>query len=1111
MLKLLIGPAGTGKTAAVMDEIKTRVRAKQGNNLLIVPEQYSHEAERELCRACGDSLSLYAEVFSFTGLARRVMSRQGGGAALWLDKGGRMLCMALALSNIAPHLQVYSAAGHKAELQKMLLSAVDELKTAGITAERLTRAAGEAMPGLSQRLEEMALIMEAYHAVVSNGHADPADRLDILSSQIPESAIGEDHHLYLDGFIDFTAQERGVIHALLRTGASLTVCLTVDALEGQDEVFALSRAAGRELIRFAQEEGIPYTVENREQHREGDEALAFLAENLFSYSRCVYGKPTAALRLWSADTVSAECELAAGRVLSLVREEGLRWRDIAIAVRGFEDYRTPLESVFSHYGIPLFLTKKSELLSKPLPSLIRCAYDILSGGWDGEDVVSYMRTGLTGLSRSECDTLENYLFLWQLRGGAWKRPEDWHQHPDGYGGAYDEAAEEKLQHINDLRRRLAAPLLQLEQRGRLSETAAGQAAALAAFLEELELPALLTRRAEELRLGGSSQLAEEYDQLWALLVSALEQSAAILGDTRMDSAEFGRLFTAMLSQYDVGTIPVSLDRVSAGDFDRMRRRNLRELIVLGTSDDRLPMAGESGGIFSEEDRRQLLLLDIDLGGAGEGELWREFSLIYQCLTLPSRGLTMSYCRRGSDGEELRPSFVFNRTAALFGLRDGSGDLSEARMSAPAPAMSLAAGAFHGGTPREKAAAEYFRRTDPGRYEALGAAAAMDRGRLSPRAVEALYGRTLRLSASRIDRFASCKFSYFCQYGLKAKPRQPAAFRPPEIGTFTHAVLEGTARAVKERGGFSAVDNETLREITDNEVKKYVHTQLNDFREKSERFRYLFRRLCREVWQIVLDMAEELRRSDFEPLDFELDFGKAGEFPPVTVGEGEDEMVLTGIADRVDGWVHEGKLYLRVVDYKTGKKKFSLSDVWYGMGLQMLLYLYALSEDGEQRYGREIVPAGIMYIPARSAMLSRSEDTDDETIEKELRDELRRSGILLDDPDLQEAWEKGENKRYIPIKMRYGKPTEDSVASAQRLGLLYKHIQKTLAEMAGQLRQGHISADPYYRGQQENACLNCDFFDACHFADGQNGESCRYLPKLAPDQIWGMLEGGMERE
>ena len=572
----------------------------------------------------------------------------------------------------------------------------------------------------------------------------------------------------------------------------------------------------------------------------------------------------------------------------------------------------------------------------------------------------------------------------------------------------------------------------------------------------------------------------------------------------MDAAAFGRLFPHMLSQYDVGTIPVSLDRVSAGDFDRMRRRSLRHLLALGCHAGRRPMAREENGVFSDEEREQLLELSIDLG-AGDEELWREFSLIYQCFTLPSEGLWLSYPLCDHDGESLRPAYVYERAKALFSLKPERLSLDEARLSAPGPALSLAAHALQGGRPAAAAAADYFRREDPLRFARLERAAAGTRGKLSPQAVEALYGKRLSLSASKIDRFASCHFSYFCEYGLKAKRYEPAGFQPPEIGTFMHYVLENVVRQVKERGGFAAVDDKELQALTRSCTQRFVHEQLNDFQEKSARFIHLFRRLCADVEQIVLDTVQELRRSDFEPLDFELNFAKARDIRPLELGEGADSLRLTGIADRVDGWVHRGKLYLRVVDYKTGHKSFSLSDVWYGMGLQMLLYLFALENDGQSRYGREIVPAGVMYLPARNELLSVDAGADEGAIAKKRSDALRRSGLVLDEPELLEAWEKGEDKRYIPVKFSRRKDSSDSLASMERMGRLARHLRLTLTGMAGELRRGSIAADPYYRSQQESACLRCDYLEACFFSDGEDGERCRYLPKLSDEKVWELLD------
>ena len=1109
MLRIISGRAGTGKSSAVMNEIARGVSAAEGSYILIVPEQYSHEAERELCAICGDGLSLCAEVLSFTGLARRVAVEVGGGAAQYLDKGGRLLCMALAADTLHSRLKVYSDARRKAELQAMLLSAIDELKTACVSSEQLMKAAEECEGSLSDKLHDLALISEGYDAVVANGYADPTDRLSLLAEKIADSSIGKSTHVYIDGFTDFTAQERRIIEELMLTCGELTVCIGCDDLGGGSEVFELGRLTARSLLIFAKENGIETKTESFTKQNAKAEALNFFDDNMFSYSTEPCGLDGNAISINAAASMGAECEFAAARAVELVRETGCRWRDIAIAVRGFDDYRLSLDAAFRHYGVPLYTSRKSDMLSKPLPALIAGAYEIIGGGWELGDLIGYLRTGLAGLTEAECDELENYAFLWQLRGSAWTRSEPWHLHPDGFGLEYDDEVNARLDRINMLRNIAVKPLKAFAERSENAVTALSQAEALAALLEELGISEKLTVRAQKLTELGEAAKAQEYAQLWDICVNALEQCASILGDTETDRDSFGRLFTMMLSKYDVGTIPVSLDRVIAGDFDRMRHRKIKHLIVLGAYDARLPKSDDESGMFSAEERKRLLEMDIDLGGAGDSELWREFSLIYNCLTLPSETLSFCYPVFDGSGEACRPAFVVSRARTMFGLETSSVDIPRLRMNAPAPALELAALGIRGGGEIEASAREYFARLLPDEMDRLKNAAQMRRGSLSEKSVRALYGARPKLSASRADKFASCRFAYFMQYGLKAKPRQPAGFTPPELGTFMHYILEHTAGEVMESGGFKSVDEKKLNAITDKYINEYVSEKLNDFREKSERFKYLFRRLTKDVRQVVNDLADEMRVSDFVPLSFELKFGSQGEIPAIRIGSGDESLELNGAVDRVDGWEHDGKLYLRVVDYKTGHKKFSLTDVLYGMNLQMLLYLFALGEKGKEIYGKEIVPAGIMYVPARDEFVLASSDMSDEELSEKRIEKIRRSGLLLDDEAVIKAMENSDEPKYIPVKLN-GRNAGEALASAERFGVLSRHIDETLCEMAKQLRSGSIAADPFYRSAQDNACCNCDYLAACRFKDGADGEQRKILPKkLAATKVWSILEGGGE--
>ena len=1096
MLQVITGKAGTGKTMLLMQSVARDMERGQ-KNILIVPEQYSHQAERELCAVCGSRVSLYAQVLTFTGFARWVDNQIGSGAPVTLDKGGQLLCMALAVDMVYAQLRVYGSARKRANLQGQLLEAVTELKTACVTAEELLRAASDCDGILADKLSDMAMLLSAYDAVVSSGRADPTDKLTRLAERIPEVNI-QPVKVYIDGFTDFTRQQLRVIDALLEAGCEITVCLTCDPTDVTNEVYAIPRSTLRLLERLAEERGT--ACETLQVVKEEENPLEFFCDHMFTYTKDRMDDVENRIRLYVGDSIADECEFAASEALRLVRETGCRWRDIAISVRGFGAYETILDSAFRKYGVPLYFAKKSPLMSKPLPQLISAAYEIISGGWAAEDMFTYLRTGLTGMERDDCDVLENYVLLWDLRGTAWTREGDWKMHPAGYEENYTPEDNALLRRVNVLRREAAAPLAAFAAESKAASNGHEQVMALVQLLDTLGVDRVLEQRADRLEQEGYLQQASECEKLWDVTMNALEQFDSILGEMELDTDRFSQLFLLMLGQYDIGTIPIAVDRVSAGEMDRMRRRNLKHLIVLGASDGNLPRPEESGGVFSLDDRSRLLEIGLDLGSCGDAELWREFGLIYNCLTLPKETLTLSYATAG----DARPSVVFSRAKALFDHTVNRIDPLVCKMAARESALELAAFSLrdHAGA-QAAAAAEYFRK-DGDRLERLHAAAEQSRGRLSREGVTALYGKKLRLSASRIDRFNSCPFSYYMEYGLKAKPRQAASFAPPEMGTFMHYVLENVARNVTAQGGFAAVSDRELHRLTDQYINEYISRYLGDFKEKTPRFIYLFRRLTKDVRAVVSDMAAELRKSQFVPLDFELNFGDTNVIPPMEIGEGDASLTLTGIADRVDGWLHDGKLYLRVVDYKTGKKAFALSDIWHGMNLQMLLYLFTLEKYGQQRYEHEIVPAGVLYVPAFDKNISSAENKSDEEIRKEKAKAHKRSGLILNNDAVIAAMESGEEYEYIPVAVK-GRNAGESLATAEQLGILAKHIDRTLQKLAAELKGGSIAASPYYKSKEKNACSYCDYKEICFFEDGKGGEKRRVLKPMKADEVWEQME------
>ena len=1122
MLTLILGRAGTGKTAFAMNEIRRKGSAGETGLLLIVPEQYSHDAERQLCVVCGDGLPMFGETLTFTGLCRRVIAETGGAPEVFFDSGGQILVIRRAAEAVAHRLTVLGKRGAPVELYEKLLDAVNEFKSSGIYPENLERMAEMTLNPLRDKLRDISLIYHAYNTLVKAYGGDSADRLTLLADMVADSSLGRSGHIYFDGFNDFTAQEVRVIEELLKKNAEITVCLTCDPQGADDEMFAIPRETAMQLRRLAETTNSEFRIRNSEQensefgipnpHTRSRE-LVFLEKHLFEDDITKYPEECGAITIYSSSTRYEECELAAYTIWAWVRG-GLRWRDIGVMARNWEDYGQICENVFEKYGVPFFSSGKTDILDRPPAALIDAALDITASGFEYRAIFKYLKTGLAGITADDCAEMENYVIKWNIRGAAWSREWTLPQYGQGDGGL----APKRLE---SLRRKIIAPLMMLRDGVKGVTGAEQKLQSLYRFLEDIRLPEHIASRAEELEKRGEARLAGEYRQIWDVIVNAMEQMFGILGDSLIDASEFRKLFSLTLSRYNIGVIPVSLDRTALGGMEMSRRRDLKCLIVLGATDDNIPMMAKRGGVISDKEREELARLGVGIPAGVEERYRREMNILYSTLTLPSSELVLSY--PGSGGE--MPSFIIKRVKDMFGISEEILHEEDYMAAAAAPCFELAmmrnsefgirdseltdncdksgygnlSAGLSGQNRRElvaEAAQVYFCEFLPGGMERLEAVDSMlraGRGRLSQDAAIMLYGLELQMSASRVDRYYSCPFLHFAQSGLRLNPRIVEKFDAPSAGIFTHFVLENVAKDIKGPDGFKSVNEEKCRNLIASYIERYVREELYGFEGKNSRFIYLFNRLEEDVFNIVSDMLDELKNSDFEPLDFELDFSE----------DQNRQFNLSGVVDRVDGWERDGKLYLRVIDYKTVNMQFDLTDVMHGRNMQMLIYLFALEKYGSAKYGMGITPAGVLYIPARDVILKLPRDSTDDEIQKAREKELRRSGLVLDDPIVVEAMENGGVKRYLPVNITKSGLTGDSLVNPEQVSALSEHVANMLSGAADEILGGNIDCYPYFRSEAKNACLYCDYKSVCAF-DENNGDKRRYIRKMKAEEVWRRL-------
>lgn len=1090
MLNLLRARAGRDIRGELLERMG---RSDARRRLLIVPEQFSHESERAMCAVLGGGASMSCEVLSFTRLAGRLTDAAGGGAAPMLDPGGRMLLMYAALRRVADALTTYRAPSRKPAFLTGLLATVDECRSYRVEPEALM-AAGEELEGRQgDKLKDLGLIYAAYRGLEAQGAADPRGRLDRLAVQLEGTRWGAGMAFYVYGFTDFTPQEERVLSALMAQG-ELTVALVCGGEDDPSGIFQPAlRCAGR-LARLAKAGAVPVREEVLDRPLARCPSLAFLEENLFGEGPGQAWAGECAVVRVAAASPRQEVEWCAAEILRLLREENCRCRDIAVCARRLDGYGELVESVFARYGVPVFLSAMEDVLEKPVLALVTSALAAAGSDYPYEELFRYLKTGLTGITEEERDLLENYVLTWDLKGPAWTRQKPWDMHPEGYGREFTPADTALVAWLDGLRRRVIAPLEAL--RKGTDKTGRGRALALYQLLEDIDLPTRLGQRADSLDRRGERTAAAQYRQLWDILAGGLEQCALLLGDTELELEEFSRLFSLVLSQYDVGAIPVSLDAVTVGDAPRMAHKEVKALFLLGADSGAIPDCAVSPGLFTDQDRDALSAMEVELAPRQEDKLRREMTIAYETCCRPSQRLYVSYSAGEGDNQRT-PCFLWARLEALFPdapVRDGGDPL--ARLSAPDAALELA-----GSSP---AVAEALKRV-PGlsdRVERIQDAAGWRRGRLSRPAVDALFGPVVPMSATKLDLVNSCHFGYFLRFGLDAKPRQRAAFRAAEYGTFVHDVLERTLRAAREEGA-PLDDVQAVERLSQAAAERYEREVLSNLEGEPARFRVLFQRMKGAALAVARSVCAELAVSDFTPAAFELGFGPGKDLPPVEVEQGV-RLRLTGYVDRVDQWLHEGKRYVRVVDYKTGKKSFDFADVADGRGLQMLLYLFALRREGKGLLGpEETVPAGVLYVPARTPLVDGERDMSDGEIQRARDRLLRRQGLVLDDPDVLSAMERPAGEyRFLPVGT--GRGGGDSLVTPAQMEALDGYITAALRAAAGELAAGNIDADPYWQGADKNPCRWCDYKAACHFEEGC-GDRRRFRRGLRAAQFWEWMD------
>ena len=1078
MLEIVYGQDWKVLSRCARKRITADAEQGMGGRVLIVPEQHSFESEQALCEEGGDRISRFAEVLSFSRLAERSCNSCGGAARPVLDQGGRIMALARTVSNVRPRLQFYARSARRADFLLQMLSIVDELKSYRVDSSTLSKASEHLEGSLAVKTQELALLLEGYEALCANAGPDPRDRLEQLLDHILLNGFGQDLRLYVDGFPGFSAQELQILAAFLKQGTELTVFLCCDDPFDGEQVFSCTRATARDLIREADRCGARVCLTRM------DQSLSPLGSSVLSTFTRQAAPDSGCLRLYQCAGAQDEAEAICSDILQHIRKGG-RFRDISVACASPEEMRPILEAEFERCHIPAFFAGRQPALRTSLMSSTLYALRAAGGRMEREDVIAYLRSDGSPVTQEECDLLESYAFIWNISGDLWNNK--WAWHPRGLDNDMEQADLQTLETLNALRVRCIGPLQRL--RGSLREcvTIGDCVIAFDAFLRDTQFSDNVKAHLEMLEHSGEVQQLQVTRQLYDLLVNALEQLYGVQCDVQCTTEEFLRLMEILLGQYQVGAIPAVLDAVTVGDTRQLEYKQTRIMFLCGCNDGSFPQPVAGGSLLTEPERRLLRKAGIGVALDENEQMDRNILGAYSVMCAAEEKLIISA------GEQ--SAWLFTTLCNLY--PDAVSQYSESPSTAYATEQTLGLHLAKGGYLQDvpQAAASYCRR--------LQEAAKYDFGPLREQTVEALYGSMIYLSASRIDRFATCRFHFFLNDGLKARERREASFDAATYGTMVHSVLEHAVSQVMDEGGFRNVTRARMQLLVKACLDRYLSENVDPIMLSSERSSYLMTRNTDEILRVADVLYDELSQSSFEPVDFELTFRNGGALPPVPVDSGSGGAIVSGAVDRVDMAEIGGQKYFRVVDYKTGRKDFDYTDILERRGLQMLIYMFALERFGAERYGISIQPAGVLYVPAHDDMtrLQTRPEEDGKAVEKKMKNH-RRQGLLLNNASVLQAMEPCGDEQPVFLPCKNGKNgLSGYLMDGKQLTQLRHYVESALRSVTEEIRSGNVRPNPYTRGSF-GSCTWCPYASICHLDLCSNEQ--RSLSSTNEKEFWSRL-------
>lgn len=1140
-LRFCFGPSGSGKSHRIYEEIMQRAAEEPGRNfLIIVPDQFTMQTQKDLVMRSDRDGILNIDVLSFGRLSHRILEEVGTKEMPVLDDTGKSLVLQKVAADLKEQLPAMGSLLHKQGYIHEVKSAISEFMQYGISTQDMDKLITSAQKrgALAMKLKDLKTLYRGFQDYIRDHFITTEETLDVLRRSLSKSKILKGSVVVFDGFTGFTPIQNRLIQELMRVCAETIVTVTIGVgedpykMDGEQKLFHLSKKTVADLEKLAAEaeveRGEDLFVKGGPNRFAKAPALHYLEQNLFRYQYEPYAGEQQEIHMFEALSPREEVHQTALYIRHLIREQGMTYRDIAVVIGDLEGYASYVETEFGQLEIPCFLDRTRGIVLNPMIEYIKSALQLYIKDFSYDTVFHFLRSGMADISREEIDELENYVIRTGARGYRTysrlftRRTEELQGNAEG-----SEQAEEKtMERLNRIRQQFmdAVEILHMGSR----EKAGDYVSHLYDFLEQNQVQQKLLNYQQQFEKEGDLSRAREYAQIYRLVMDLLDQVYELLGEEEISRQEFADILEAGFGEITVGTIPQSVDRIVVGDMERTRLKQVKVLFFLGVNDGSIPKNASKGGIISDMDREFLIESGTEMAPSPRQQMYIQRLYLYLNMTKPSEQLYLSYAKVNSEGKGIRPSYLIDTVRKLFPAMSVEYPQNRSR-------LEQIEGRQEGARYLAEELREYVEGTLPEEerqdfylmyraYEADAAGrdlltrAAFRRYResgLSRSVARALYGQQLENSVSRLETYAACACRHFLQYGLSLQEREEFGFEASDMGTVYHAVLENFAGKLAESNltWWDFTEDFAAKAVKES-VEAYAATYGETVLYSSARNEYAITRMSRILTRTVLTLQKHLKQGSFQPDDYELSFRFAEDLDSIHVDLSEDEkMHLQGRIDRIDVSEDTEHVYVKVIDYKSGNRKFDLAALYYGLQLQLVVYMNAAMEMESRKHpDKEIVPAALLYYHIDDPTIETPVELTDEQINEQILAKLRMNGVVNSDPGVVERLDRYMQDKSVVIPVEKKKDgsfsARSGVLSREEMQLISSYVDAKIRSIGREILDGKIAANPYEKGNEE-ACTYCAYKKVCGFDGSIPGYEKRQLEDLDKQALMQRMQETVE--